>query len=342
MPHRRHAPTRFDGSRFDVVGIGNAIVDVLVRSDDSFLAEHGLTKGAMTLIDAAEASRLYAAMGPARECSGGSAANTVAALASIGASCAFVGKVRDDQLGQVFAHDIRALGVAFETAPAPRGAPTARCLIFVTPDAQRTMQTYLGASVDLSPEDIEPKRIAAAKITYLEGYLWDPPAAKEAFRKAAHAANAARRLVALTLSDPFCVARHRAEFRELVEGHVDLLFANEEEIKSLYQVATFDEALQKVRGHCQVAALTRSAKGAVVVAGEEVHVVDAAPVATVADTTGAGDAFAAGFLYGFTHGFDLARSGLAGAIAAAEVIGHVGARPEAPLKNLIADRLGAI
>ena len=342
MPHRRPASTRFDGSRFDVIGIGNAIVDVLVRSDDSFLAEHGLTKGAMTLIDAAEASRLYAAMGPARECSGGSAANTVAALASIGASCAFVGKVRDDQLGQVFVHDIRALGVAFETAPAPRGAPTARCLIFVTPDAQRTMQTYLGASVGLSPEDIEPKRIAAAKITYLEGYLWDPPAAKEAFRKAAHAANAAKRLVALTLSDPFCVARHRAEFRELVEGHVDLLFANEEEIKSLYQVATFDEALQKVRGHCQVAALTRSAKGAVVVAGEEVHVVDAAPVATVADTTGAGDAFAAGFLYGFTHGFDLARSGLAGAIAAAEVIGHVGARPEAPLKTLIADRLGAI
>jgi sugar/nucleoside kinase (ribokinase family) len=336
MPHRRHAP-----ARFDVLGIGNAIVDVLGRADDSFLAEHGLAKGAMTLIDAHQAERLYAAMGPGRECSGGSAANTIAALASIGASCAFVGKVRDDQLGQVFAHDIRALGVAFETAPARLGAPTARCLIFVTPDAQRTMQTYLGASVGLAPEDIEPKLIADAKITYLEGYLWDPPAAKEAFRKAAHAANAARRLVALTLSDPFCVDRHRAEFQDLVARHVDLLFANEEEIKSLYQAASFDEALQKVRGHCRVAALTRSAKGAVVVAGEEVHVVDAEP-AKVVDTTGAGDAFAAGFLYGFTHGFDLARAARAGAIAAAEVIGHVGARPEVPLKALIADRLGAI
>ncbi len=337
MPHRRHAP-----ARFDVVGIGNAIVDVLVRADDSFLAEHGLTKGAMTLIDAAEAERLYAAMGPARECSGGSAANTIAALASIGGRCAFVGRVRDDQLGQVFAHDIRALGVAFDTAPARLGAPTARCLIFVTPDAQRTMQTYLGVSVDLGPEDIESKLIADSKITYLEGYLWDPPAAKEAFRHAARAANAAGRLVALSLSDPFCVARHRAEFRDLVERHVDLLFANEEEIKSLYQVATFDEALQKVRAHCRVAALTRSAKGAVIVAGDEVHVIDAQPVAKVVDTTGAGDAFAAGFLYGFTHDFDLARAARAGAIAAAEVIGHVGARPEAPLKSLIADRLGAI
>ena len=337
MSIRRHA-----SARYDVVGIGNAIVDVLVRAEESFLADHGLTKGAMTLIDAGQAERLYAAMGPARECSGGSAANTIAALASIGAPCAFVGKVRDDQLGQVFAHDIRALGVGFDTALAPRGAPTARCLIFVTPDAQRTMQTYLGASVGLGAEDIDPRRIAEAKITYLEGYLWDPPAAKEAFRKAARAAADAGRLVALSLSDPFCVERHRAEFRELVEGHVDLLFANEEEIKSLYQVATFDAALQKVRGHCQVAALTRSAKGAVIVAGAEVHVIDAEPLVQVVDTTGAGDAFAAGFLYGFTHDFDLARSGLAGALAAAEAIGHVGARPEKPLKRLIADRLGTI
>ena len=333
-----HAAT----ARFDVLGIGNAILDVLALANDSFLAEHGLTKGAMTLIDAGQAERLYAAMGPARECSGGSAANTIAALATIGAAGAFIGKVRDDQLGKIFAHDIQALGVAFATQPAPRGAPTARCLIFVTPDAQRTMQTYLGASVGLSPEDIEPKLIAQAKITYLEGYLWDPPAAKAAFRKAARAANDAGRRVALSLSDPFCVDRHRADFRDLVERHVDILFANEEEIKSLYQVATFDQALQKVRGHCRVAALTRSAKGAVIVAGEEIHVVDAEPIAKVADTTGAGDAFAAGFLYGFTHGFDLARAAKAGAIAAAEVIGHVGARPEAPLKTLIADRLGAI
>jgi sugar/nucleoside kinase (ribokinase family) len=329
-------------TRYDVVGIGNAIVDVLARAEDSFLAAHGLAKGAMTLIDDAAAERLYAAMGPGRECSGGSAANTIAALAAIGARCAFIGKVRDDQLGQVFAHDIRALGVAFATAPATRGAPTARCLIFVTPDAQRTMQTFLGASVGLAPEDIDARLIAAAKVTYLEGYLWDPPPAKEAFRKAAKIANDAERLVALSLSDPFCVDRHRADFLNLVERHVDLLFANEEEIKSLYQVATFDEALQKVRGHCQIAVLTRSAKGAVVVAGEEVHVIDAEPIVKVVDTTGAGDAFAAGFLYGFTHGFDLARAARAGAIAAAEVIGHVGARPEVPLKSLIADRLGAI
>lgn len=347
MPPRRPDPKqsehpRFADARYDVVGIGNAIVDVLARAEDSFLAAQGLAKGAMTLIDAAAAERLYAAMGPGREISGGSAANTIAALASIGARCAFIGKVRDDQLGQVFTHDIRALGVAFETAPAGSGAPTARCLIFVTPDAQRTMQTFLGASVGLTPGDIDPRQVADAKIVYLEGYLWDPPAAKEAFRKAANAAGDAHRLVALSLSDPFCVERHRAEFRDLVERHVDILFANEEEIKSLYQAATFDEALQKVRGHCQVAALTRSAKGAVVVAGEEVHVIDAEPIARVVDTTGAGDAFAAGFLYGFTHGFDLSRAARAGAIAAAEVIGHVGARPEAPLKALIADRLGAI
>ena len=337
MPHRRAAP-----ARFDVVGIGNAILDVLAHAADAFLARHALAKGAMTLIDAAQAEALYAAMGPGLECSGGSAANTIAALASLGGAGAFVGKVRDDQLGQVFAHDIRALGVAYDTAPATKGAPTARCLIFVTPDAQRTMQTYLGASVGLGPDDVDPKRIAEAKVAYLEGYLWDPPAAKAAFRKAAHAANDARRLVALSLSDPFCVDRHRADFLDLVERHVDLLFANEEEIKSLYQVSTFDQALQKVRGHCQVAALTRSARGAVVVSGDEVHVIDAEPIPKVVDTTGAGDAFAAGFLYGFTHGFDLARAGAAGAIAAAEVIAHVGARPEASLKDLIAARLGPV
>lgn len=334
MPHRRHAP-----ARFDVVGIGNAIVDVLAHADDAFLAQHALAKGAMTLIDAATAEKLYAAMGPGLECSGGSAANTIAGLASAGGAAAFIGKVRDDQLGQVFAHDIRAAGVAFQTAPAPRGAPTARCLIFVTPDAQRTMQTYLGASVGLGPDDIDPKMIAESKVVYLEGYLWDPPAAKDAFRRAAKAANDARRLVALSLSDAFCVDRHRADFLNLVERHVDLLFANEEEIKSLYQVDSFDAALQKVRGHCRVAALTRSARGAVIVAGDEVHVIDARPVPKVADTTGAGDAFAAGFLFGFTHGFDLARAAKAGAVAAAEVIAHVGARPEVSFKELFAAHL---
>jgi sugar/nucleoside kinase (ribokinase family) len=321
--------------RFDVVGIGNAIVDVLAHADDRFLADHGLNKGAMTLIDTKAAERLYDAMGPGLECSGGSAANTIAALASLGGRGAFIGKVKDDQLGRVFRHDIRALGVAFETPLAHKGAPTARCLILVTPDAQRTMQTYLGACTGLGPDDIDVETIAAAKIAYLEGYLWDPPAAKQAFLKAATAAHAAGREVALSLSDPFCVDRHRAEFIDLVERHVDVLFANEHEIMSLYQVGTFDEALQLARGHCRVAALTRSAKGAVVVSGDEVHVIDAEPVARVVDTTGAGDAFAAGFLYGLTHDMGLARAARIGAIAAAEVIGHVGARPAVPLKELV-------
>jgi sugar/nucleoside kinase (ribokinase family) len=325
--------------RFDVVGIGNAIVDVLAHAADRFLADHGLNKGAMTLVDAKIAERLYDAMGPGLECSGGSAANTIAALASLGGRGAFIGKVKDDQLGRVFRHDIRALGVAFDTPLAHRGAPTARCLILVTPDAQRTMQTYLGACVSLGPDDIDVDTVAAAKIVYLEGYLWDPPEAKKAFLKAAAAAHKAGREVALSLSDPFCVDRHRAEFIDLVERHVDVLFANEHEIMSLYQVKTFDEALQLVRGHCRVAALTRSAKGAVVVSGDELHVIDAEPVARVVDTTGAGDAFAAGFLYGLTHDAGLARAAKIGAIAAAEVIGHVGARPAVSLKELAGRKL---
>lgn len=328
---QKMAPTRFD-----IVGIGNAIVDVLAHADDRFLADHRLTKGAMTLVDAETAEALYDAMGPGLECSGGSAANTIAALASLGGHGAFIGKVRNDQLGQVFRHDIRALGVAFDTPPAKNGAPTARCLILVTPDAQRTMQTYLGACVNLGPDDVDPETIAAAKVTYLEGYLWDPPEAKKAFVKAATIAHGAGREVALSLSDPFCVDRHRGEFVDLVEHHVDVLFANEHEITSLYRVATFDDALQRVRGHCRVAALTRSAKGAVIVAGDEVHVIDAEPVARVVDTTGAGDAFAAGFLHGLTHDVDLARAGRLGAIAAAEVISHVGARPAVSLKELVA------
>lgn len=326
-------------TRFDVVGIGNAIVDVLAHADDRFLVEHRLRKGAMTLIDAEAAEALYDAMGPALECSGGSAANTIAALASLGGRGAFIGKVRDDQLGQVFRHDIRVLGVAFDTPPARNGASTARCLILVTPDAQRTMQTYLGACVNLGPDDVNAGVVAAAKITYLEGYLWDPPEAKKAFVKAATIAHAAGREVALTLSDPFCVDRHREEFLDLVEHHVDILFANEHEITSLYRVSSFDDALQRVRGHCRVAALTRSAKGAVIVAGDEVHVIDAEPVARVVDTTGAGDAFAAGFLYALAHDAGLAHAGRLGAIAAAEVISHVGARPAVSLKELVAHKL---
>ena len=326
-------------TRFDVTGIGNAIVDVVAYADDSFLARHGLGKRTMTLIDAERAGALYEAMPPAIECSGGSAANTIAALASLGATAAFVGKVRDDQLGAVFRHDIRALGVAFESALAADGAPTARCLIIVTPDAQRTMQTYLGACVELGPDDIDPETVAASEITYLEGYLWDPPRAKEAFVKAATVAHEAGRTVALGLSDPFCVDRHRAAFEDLVNDHVDILFANEEEIKSLYQVGDFDSALQRVGSHCRIAALTRSEKGSVVISEGEAHVIDAEPVPRVVDTTGAGDAYAGGFLYGVIRNLDLELSARIGGIAAAEVIGHFGARPEVPLAGLVARAL---
>ena len=322
-------------SRFDVCAIGNAIVDVLAHADDAFLKDNGLEKGAMTLIDTDRAKELYEKMGTAVECSGGSAANTAAALASMGGSAAFIGKVRDDQLGAIFRHDIQAVGVDFSSLLAQSGAPTARCLIFVTADAQRTMQTYLGACVDLGPADIDAKLIAESKVTYLEGYLWDPEQAKAAFLQAAEAAHDADRLVALSLSDPFCVERHRDSFLDLVEHHVDVLFANEEEIKHLYHVDDFDEALQHVRGHCDIAALTRSERGSVIVAGDEMHVVDAQPVAKVVDTTGAGDAYAAGFLFGLTQGRDLHECGRLGSVASAEVISHYGARPEVALKDLI-------
>jgi sugar/nucleoside kinase (ribokinase family) len=324
----------------DVVGIGNAIVDVLSQAETPFLEREGLPKGTMTLIDGQRAEALYAEMGPGVEVSGGSAANTMAGVAALGGRAAFVGKVRNDQLGGIFRHDIRAAGVAFDTPAATEGAPTARCLIFVTPDAQRTMGTFLGASVDLGPEDINENLIASAKVTYLEGYLWDRPRAKEAFVKAAELAHGADRKVALSLSDPFCVERHRAEFRDLVDGHVDLVFANEHEVCSLYEAATFDDALQAVRGCCEVAALTRSEKGAVVLRDGEVHVGDAEPAAKVVDTTGAGDLFAGGFLRGYTQGKGLYDSAHIGAIAAAEVISHFGARPEASLTALVAGRLG--
>lgn len=323
-----------DGIRFDVVGIGNAIVDVLSHAAELTLVELGLEKGAMTLIDATEAETLYRHMGPGIECSGGSAANTIAGIASLGGRAAYIGKVKSDQLGQVFRHDIQTLGVHFETPPASAGPATARCLVFVTPDAQRTLQTYLGACVELGPDDIEPAVIASAKVTYLEGYLWDPPRAKEAFLKAAAIAHENGRKVALSLSDPFCVDRHRAEFRELVAGHVDILFANEQEVTALYQAPSFDAALQAVRGQCEIACLTRSAKGSVILGGTEVHVIDAAPVKAVVDTTGAGDLYAAGFLYGYTAGRSLASCGRLASLAAAEAIGHIGARPETPLAAL--------
>lgn len=329
-------------ARFDVVGIGNAIVDVLAHADDDFLVRHGMNKGAMQLIDADMADRLYGDMGPGVECSGGSAANTIAGLASLGGRGAFIGKVRDDDLGRVFHHDIESIGVHFPTSAATEGAPTARCLINVTPDAERTMSTFLGACVELGPADVDEDVVRASQVTYLEGYLWDKEDAKAAFVKAAELAHEAGREVSLSLSDPFCVDRHRDSFRELVENHVDILFANEEEILSLYRVGDFDTALQHVRGHCKVAALTRSAKGSVVISGEEVHIVDAERGVNVVDTTGAGDAYAAGFLYGYTNGSaaDLARCAKLGGIAAAEVISHFGARPETPLNELVAAKLG--
>ena len=324
----------------DVVGLGNAIVDVIAHAEEAFLAAEGMAKGGMTLIEADRAESLYARMGPAVEMSGGSAANTMAGIASLDGRAAFIGKVKDDQLGAIFAHDIRSAGVAFRTRPARGGAPTARCLIFVTPDAQRTMNTYLGASVELGPEDVDEALIAAAQVTYLEGYLWDRPRAKDAFRKAARIAHGAGRKVALTLSDPFCVERHRAEFQELVRGPVDILFANEAEIRALWQVRDFDAALSATRGLVQIAALTRSEKGSVVLSNGKTESVPAEPVQRVVDTTGAGDLFAAGFLHGLTQGRPPAEAARIGAIAAAEVIAHVGARPERPLKALVAERLG--
>jgi sugar/nucleoside kinase (ribokinase family) len=320
---------------FDVIGVGNAIVDVIAQADDDFLARSGLDKGVMTLIDADRARALYDLMGTAIESSGGSAANTLAGIASLGGRGGYIGKVRNDQLGGVFSHDLQAIGVDYRTAAAHGGPPTARCLIFVTPDAQRTMQTYLGISVELGPADIDEAAIRDAAVTYLEGYLFDRDAAKKAFVHAAEIAHAAGRKVALTLSDPFCVNRHREAFLHLVEGHVDILFANEAEIAALYETASFDAALQRVRGHCEIAALTRSEKGSVVATAGEVHVIDAQRVARVVDTTGAGDLYAAGFLFGLTRGRTLAECGRIGSIAAAEIIQHFGARPERPLARLV-------
>jgi sugar/nucleoside kinase (ribokinase family) len=321
----------------DVVGIGNALVDVLSQESEAFLAAQRLTKGAMQLVDESRARELYAAMGPAVEVSGGSAANTVVGVASFGGRAHYIGKVRDDQLGDVFSHDLRAVGVGYTTSAATGGPATGRCLIVVTPDAQRTLTTYLGASVMLGPGDVDKELIERATILYLEGYLFDPPEAQRAFHVAAGVAHAAGRRVALTLSDPFCVGRHRAAFRELVERHVDILFANEAEIRALYEAADFDEALQQVRHHCAVAALTRSERGSVVVAGADVHVVDARRLGAVVDTTGAGDLYAAGFLFGLSRGRDVATCGRLGALAAAEVISHVGARPLTPLARLAAE-----
>ena len=323
----------------DVVGIGNAIVDILAHTDDEFLNAHQLNKGSMTLIDADQAQRLYAAMGPAVEISGGSAANTMTGIAALGSSAAFIGKVRDDQLGEVFAHDIKAAGVAFMSPPALEGEPTGRSMILVTPDAERTMNTFLGAANGLTKDDVNEELVASAKITYLEGYLWDPEEAKNAFRHAMEVSHAAGRQVALTLSDAFCVDRFRDEFRQLV-ADVDIVFANEAELASLYEEPDFDIGLQHIKATGTLAAVTRSEKGSVIVKGDDVHVIDAVPGVTLVDTTGAGDQYAAGVLAGLTQGRSLHDCGRMGSIAAAEVISHFGARPEANLKTLVAAQVG--
>ena len=321
-------------ARFDILGIGNAIVDVVAPTDDSFLSRHDMHKGTMALVDAATAERLYAAMPPGQESSGGSAANTCAVAAALGARVAYLGKIAEDQLGTVFTHDIRAVGVHFPSTPLRGGAPTARCLILVTPDGQRTMNTFLGACVTLDATDVDPGLVADTAVTYLEGYLFDPPAAQAAFRAAATAAHAAGRKVALSLSDPFCVNRHRAAFRDLVAGHVDILFANEAEVTALYEANDFATAAELARADVGLAALTRSEAGSLILRGTETVQVAAEPT-TVVDTTGAGDAYAAGFLAGLTTGRDLAACGRIASIAAAEVISHYGARPQSDLRALV-------
>jgi sugar/nucleoside kinase (ribokinase family) len=324
--------------KYDVAGIGNALVDVIANADDTFLVAQGVQKGGMTLIDADHADALYAEMGAAIESSGGSCANTIAGLASLGGKGAFFGKVKNDQLGQVFVHDIKTLGAAFPAEIATEGLPTGRCLVLVTPDAQRSMSTFLGAAQQLTPADIDENIIKASAITYMEGYLWDQPSAKDAFLKAAKLAHEADRIVSLTLSDSFCVDRFRPEFQNLVKDEVDLLFANEAEILSLYEVETFDEALVRVRRDCKFAAVTRSEKGAVIVADGEVYTVTADKVDQLVDTTGAGDLFAAGFLYGLARGYKPDHCGKLGAMAAAEIISHYGPRPLVSLKALAAKK----
>lgn len=320
--------------RLDVLGIGNAIVDVLARADDAFLVRHGMVKGTMRLIDAEEAERLYDAMGPAIEVSGGSAANTIAGLAALKANTGFIGIVGDDQLGRVFRHDIASMGVHFPMASRDHDNPTGRCLVLVTQDGQRTMNTFLGASRLLGPDDVDEAAVARAEILYLEGYLFDPPPAKEAFYKAARLAHEKGGKVALTLSDPFCVERHREEFRVFVKDEVDLLFANEAEVMALYETGSFEDAREAVRPQVPMVALTRSEYGSVVVAGDETHVVPAEPVSYVADTTGAGDLYAAGFLYGLGRELSLVDCARLGNLAAGEIISHIGARPETDLAHL--------
>jgi sugar/nucleoside kinase (ribokinase family) len=322
-------------AEFDVLCIGNAIVDVMARAEDDFLVHHGLAKGTMHLIDAERAETLYAAMGPAIEASGGSAGNTAVGLASLGGRAAFIGKVADDMLGRFYRHDMRNAGVRFATAGLVDGAPTARSMIMITPDGERTMNTYLGACQALGPADIDADVVSAAAITYLEGYLWDPPEAKKAFRRAAEVAHAAGRKVSLTLSDPFCVDRFRGEFLDLIRsGTVDILLANDSELHSLYETADRDTAIRALGAECKLAAVTVGAEGAIVVSDGESVSVPATAVEAVVDLTGAGDLFASGFLFGVARGMALSDAARLGAIAAGEVIGHIGPRPAVLLADL--------
>lgn len=319
----------------DVVGVGNAIVDVISHADDAFIVAQGLVKNSMTLIDDTRAHELYGQMGPGIEASGGSCANTMAGIASFGGTAAYIGKVSNDQLGEVFAHDMRATGVDFDVPPAVEGPATARCLILVTPDAQRTMSTYLGVSSLLEPGDVEPDTVERGKLLLCEGYLWDVESAKQAIRKAMDATHAAGGRSALALSDTFCVERHHDEFRELIAGPVDVLFANRAELLSLYNTDDLDAAIEIVRTEVDLACVTMGKKGSILVTKDEKVYVDAAEIAPVVDTTGAGDQYAAGVLFGLARGLDLADAGWLGSLAAAEVISHVGPRPARPLRGLI-------
>jgi adenosine kinase len=322
-------------AKYDVLGIGNAIFDVLVQTDEAFLASHGMTKGGMALIDEARAASIYRDMGPATKMSGGSAANTIVGIASLGARAAYVGKVRDDEVGRLYTSDIRAAQVAFDTEAAIGGPATGCSYILVTLDGERTMNTFLGAAQELTPGDIDPAQISAASIVYLEGYLWDPKSAKEAFVKAATIAHGAGRQVALTLSDAFCVDRYRDEFLDLMrKGTVDLIFANEAELHSLYQTSDFDTALKQLHKDVKLGIVTRSEKGCVVTSGDGVVAVPACAIPKLVDTTGAGDLFAAGFLFGLVRNAGFVNAGKLGALAAAEVIQHIGARPQVSLKQL--------
>lgn len=323
-------------NKFDVVGIGSAIVDVLAMVDDRFLSANDLRKGGMDLVDEARSKAIYDKLGQTKECSGGSVANTLAGIASLGGNPAFFGKVARDQLGEIFAHDMRSVGVHFASVPTNSGPATANCLICVTPDAQRTMATYLGACTQMSEADIDEPVIAASQVLYIEGYQWDMPEAKKAIRKAIAIAKKHKKKVALTLSDTFCVNRFRDEFMELVAEEIDILFANEEEITALTQQNYFDDAVKSIQGLCEVAALTRSEKGAVVVTKDSVENIVGERVSNLVDTTGAGDLFAAGFLYGYTRGWSHNDSAILGNRSAARIITQLGARSQQPLSGLLA------